>query len=296
MKIANLFLICLLCCPPSINAQPLAFQWTDFQGRIQAITLDIPSARLREGMLLEKDQIGLGQVQATAFNTALTLTRGASTSDVRFGVTGTPESFDIAVEAPQGLLASAQAKRKDLLLQVEQSIGSASSGSYFIFDSESGGIRPDYQAIANDNMDIFRVTAEAFLTRFGAEDPVELINQLLAFLQSITFDDMLDSPFPMSPPIPMLVERRGDCEGKQTFLVGVLSQIFSDRGLFLINLPDKQHIIAGIQLDSQLQSTVDHEGKTVVLMDATGPEPYLFGLIPPQFKNNDRWVWHDFQH
>jgi hypothetical protein len=278
-------------------AQPLTYGWIDFHGQNQAVTFDIPSQRLRYGMLSAKDQVGLEQVQAKAYDLALTLTRASSTSDVIYGVTGTTKRFDIAVQAPTGLLNEAMIKRNQIWHAVVQSISDPSNHSYFIFDESSGGIRPDYQAVADDNRDVFKVVSEAFIERFSPDDPVELINQLLAFLQAITFDDLLAEPFPMSPPIPMIIERRGDCEGKQTFLVGVLGQLFKDRNLFLINLPSSEHIIAGIELDSPYINSIEHNGHRIVLMDATGPDPYAFGSIAPQFQNyNNKWVWNEFQH
>ena len=275
-------------------AQPLTYGWTDFDGQQQSITFDLPAERLVEGMLSAKDQVSLADVQARAYDTAWMLSRASSTSDIIFRVTGSVDQFDIAVSAPPGLLADAEHEQGRIRREVEQSIADPTSNGYFIYDAVSGGIRPDYQAVAQDNQDVFNTVARAFLAKFGANEPLQLINQLLAFLQSIPYDDLLTQPFPMSPPIPMLVEQRGDCEGKQVFLVGVLRELFRDRPLYLINLPDREHIIAGIVLDMPMRDTVEYEGRKIVLMDATGPTPYPFGQIPPQFLDaNDRWVWSE---
>lgn len=268
----------------------------DFQDQEQQITFDLPPERLAEGMLSAKDQVGLGEVQVSAYDTAVALARSASTSDIIYQVTGTPQGFDIDVQAPPGLLPQAQVGQREIRSAVEQSIADPSIHGYFIYDGRSGGIRPDYQSVADDNHDIFRTVALAFLEKFGDKEPQELINQILAFLQAIPFDDLLDRPFPMSPPIPMLIEQRGDCEGKQVFLAGVLGVLFSDRPIYLINLPDNEHIVAGIAFETDLVETIQHEGRKIVLMDATGPAAYPFGNIPPQFKNSNRWVWNEFRH
>ncbi|AYG48388.1 hypothetical protein DV532_29570 (plasmid) [Pseudomonas sp. Leaf58] len=294
MTLKQVLFAALLACSPMALAQPLTYGWTDFNGQQQTITFDLPSKRLVEGMLSEKDQVSLAEVQVRAYDTAWMLARASSTSDIIFRVTGSVDQFDIAVSAPAGLLADAEQERGRIRTEVEVSIADPSENGYFIYDAGSAGIRPDYQAIAQDNQDVFNTVARAFLAKFGVNEPLQLINQLLAFLQSIPYDDLLTQPFPMSPPIPMLVEQRGDCEGKQVFLVGVLRELFRDRPIYLINLPDREHIIAGIALDMPMDTTIEHKGRHIVLMDATGPTPYPLGRIPPQFLDlNDRWVWSE---
>jgi hypothetical protein len=290
-----LFLVVLLN-STAVHAQPLTFSWVDFSGHPQHLTLDIAAERLQRGMLHDRDQVGLPQVQQRVYVQAIESARLKSTSDMQFTITGSPQSFDVQATATPALEDYARRTVIELLEGIKASVADPGSDSYFIYDAASKGIRPDYNLVAADNQDLFAAFAQALLARFGPDSPVELINQLLAFLQTIPYDDMLNSNFPMATPVQMLVENRGDCEGKQTFLVGVLGHLFQDRPLFLINLPDQEHILAGIGLESDYASGVKHNGQSVVLMDATGPGHFPFGVIPGFFHNNNQSVWHAYIH
>lgn len=287
-KFAQALMVWLYFITGACFADELSFEWIDFSGQSQTITLTIPLSRLQEGMLSGKDQISLKHVLSDAFMRAQAIAVSSSASDQPMRVIGTADNFFFA---PKSRDATGSDKANYLKQQLADEINKSENRGYFIFDQQVSGLRPDYLSIIEDNKDIFLEAARRFTERFGRKDPLELINQLLSFLQQIPYDDMLNQPFPMATPIQMLVEKRGDCEAKQIFLVGVLKVLFPDRELALINLPEHNHILSAIRLDVLLPSQKMRKGIAYVMMDATGPARLPFGKVALYYLNSTPSVW-----
>lgn len=270
-------LLSFILTPGIAMAQMMEYSWVDFHGQPQTISVDIPYNRLESAMLSGKDRVSQKSILKLSYELARKIASQTSTTTVHVNVAGTQERFFFAVngDGKDSDTAFAQALRHELVLEINQS----PERGYFIFDEDANGLRPDYLALLSDNQDVFSIFARAMISKFGIEQPIELINQTLALLQQIPYDDMLQDPFPMATPIQLLVERRGDCEAKQVFLIGILQQLFPDRPMGLVNLPTFNHVLAAINLDSALESRVLHDGKPFVLMDATGPASLPFGKV-----------------
>lgn len=290
-RIGLILALTALLIPWRAQAQVLEYSWSDFRGQPQTISVDLPYQRLEAGMLRGKDKISQQDILKLSYRLAQGIARQTTTPQYPVTVAGTEQRFFFAVDGkdPVSDTAFAQSLRKDLVYSINHS----SERGYFIFDEFANGIRPDYREILKDNQDVFAIFAHAVVKKFGQEDSVELINQLLAFLQQIPYDDLLAEPFPMATPIQMLVENRGDCEAKQVFLVGVLGQLFPDRPMALLNLPTFNHILAAISLDADLSSKVIHDGKPFVLMDATGPTKQAFGEVFIYLRDATSSSWID---
>lgn len=277
-------LILLLSLTQKIHAETINLQWRDYRGVDQHISLSIPFERLSEAMLEGRDQISLSAVLEQSFTAAKAYAASRSTPSQVVEVLGTASSYAFNAHGNTDLEATLKA---DFMADFNQS----PQRGYFIFDAAAGGFRPDYLTILADNADIFPLVAQALLARFGSENPDELVNQLLAMLQQIPYDDMASQGFPMATPIQMLVENRGDCETKQLFLLGVLNALFPDRAMALVSLPRLNHILGAIELDHDVSSQVTHDSRSFVLLDATGPTAQPFGEVFPYHKDSPGQQW-----
>lgn len=265
-------------------AETITLDWRDYQGTEQNISLRIPLERLSAAMLEGRDQVSLSTVLEQSFIAAKAYAARKSTPSKVIEVLGSASSYAFNAQGDTDLEATLKA---DFMAGFNQS----PQRGYFIFDGAAGGFRPDYLAILADNADVFPLVAQALLRRFGAENPEELVNQLLSMLQQIPYDDMASQGFPMATPIQMLVENRGDCETKQLFMLGVLKALFPDRAMALVSLPRLNHILGAIELDRDVSSRVEHDSRSFVLLDATGPTAQPFGEVFPYHRDSPGKQW-----
>lgn len=289
MRLVQMVMLLITSLPWAVQAQGLDYAWVDFYGQPQTISIDLPYDRLESGMLSGKDQVSQQSILKLSYQLALGIAAQANTQEKPVRVAGTEQRFFFSIEGDnkEADTAFAQSLRHDLVMAINQS----PERGYFTFDEQANGIRPDYAAIVADNQDVFSVFARAMVAKFGQKDPVELVSQMLALLQQIPYDDMLEETFPMATPIQLLVEKRGDCEAKQVFLIGVLEQLFPDRPMGFVNLPAFNHVLAAINLDAELESRVMHNAKPYILMDATGPKKQKFGEVFQYYRDAEVTSW-----
>ena len=289
MQFIRMTVVAMCLFPWVAQAQVLEYEWVDFHGQGQTISIDLPYDRLENAMLSGKDQVSQQSILSLSYQFALDIAGQANTQEKPVRVAGTEQRFFFSIDGNDKAADTELAQ--DLRHQLVLSINQSPERGYFTFDEKANGLRPDYMAIVADNQDVFSAFAHALVYKFGKKDPVELISQLLAMLQQIRYDDMLEEPFPMATPIQLLVEKRGDCEAKQVFLIGVLEQLFPDRPMGLVNLPTFNHVLAAISLDAELDSKVMHDGKPFILMDATGPAPQKFGEVFQYYRDAEVTSW-----
>ncbi|AWB66994.1 hypothetical protein C2869_11345 [Saccharobesus litoralis] len=136
------------------------------------------------------------------------------------------------------------------------------------------GIKPAYTRFAIESMNLLTPLNQYIATEYGGYPTRYIINYILAFVQSIPYQDLenrRDSHGAgFNPPNRLLLENKGDCDSKSTLMASILRGVFPRVGIAIILLPD--HALIGIQIPYQKSDDyVEVDGTHYVLAEPTGP-------------------------
>lgn len=215
---------------------------------------------------------GHEQLRNKVMDDAKLLSQRISTPDVQVNLKTFGETYEISYTYKEGN----QEQAKELYQQVKNYIDGAFDEmrpiTYYRYDKEMKELVINYEDIILDYADVIGVTHEFFLQRDPGKTQSQMINDRLNFLQSITYDALDSNDFGMLTPIRMLAEKRGDCESKQVYMAGLLKKLYPNRAVYLVLLPDKQHIVSAVEMpEAPAQLSYVKDGKQYLIVDATGP-------------------------
>ncbi len=190
----------------------------------------------------------------------------------------TPDPAQLA--EVQQWLASEEKSQFDLLLKE----------NYLIATSDplgQAGIKPDHVRIIDTSSSELGDVAEALLQAAGGEqvEPRQLLNYLLAFVQSIPYDRLQSSGGQRGTgyllPRQVLENNSGDCDSKVALLASLWRYLKPEIPQVLLFVPD--HALLGIALPAQGQDeTLVAGGYALLLLEPTGPAELPAGQIGEQ--------------
>ena len=162
--------------------------------------------------------------------------------------------------------------------------------NYLIASSDplgQAGIKPDHVRIIDTSSSELGDVAEALLQAAGGEqvEPRQLLNYLLAFVQSIPYDRLQSSGGQRGTgyllPRQVLENNSGDCDSKVALLASLWRYLKPEIPQVLLFVPD--HALMGIALPAQGQDeTLVAGGYSLLLLEPTGPAELPAGQIGEQ--------------
>lgn len=177
----------------------------------------------------------------------------------------------------QQWLANEEKSQFDLLLKE----------NYLIATNDTlgqAGIKPDHVRIIDTSSSELGDVAEALLQAAGGEqvEPRQLLDFLLAFVQSIPYDPLQSTDGQRGTgyllPRQVLETNRGDCDSKVALLASLWRYLKPEIPQVLLFVPD--HALLGIALPAQSQDeTLVAAGYTLLLLEPTGPAELPAGQI-----------------
>ncbi len=256
------------------QAEPyyLEHWWKDEAGETQHFGLTIGESRMRIAMTAGRDMYGHEQLRDKVMDEAKILSQQLSSADVQVSLRTFGESYEISYTYREG----SEAMAKEAYLKVKAYIDGAFDElrpiTYYRYDQELKELIINYEDIILDYADIIGVTHQFFQRRDSGKTQSQMINDRLNFLQSIPYDALQNNEFGMLTPIRMLVEKQGDCESKQVYMAGLLKKMYPNRSVFLVLLPDKEHIVSAVEMpEAPDELAYIKDGKRYLIVDATGP-------------------------
>ena len=246
--------------------------WVDIEGRRQAISIELSEREIEEGLINSPDKASLHELWL--YSKVFATTRGVAEKNPRDALEKVSEweLLPYALAKPLNSVFVAGGMTKEAIARFEQVLKDIDGGTYYYLDDDGRTVRLDYPAIVEDQQTFIDRLHQALSDLEMDQTIKQKIDSRLRFLQSIEYDDLVGHDFPLMTPIRMMLEGRGDCESKQLLLAAFLKRIAPGNDIYLVELPEKQHIVLAMEvLGSQGDSTVYHEGRYYLVMDATGP-------------------------
>ena len=150
-----------------------------------------------------------------------------------------------------------------------------------------GQLEIDYTTIAKRYIDDMAPVARAFMQTGRTSNVRSYVSEVLAFLQSIPYDTLLDNPgqFSFTPPPNLFALNKGDCDVKTVALMSIVQQRFPHVPLAIIRTPQHAFLGLGIPRKSS-DETLKIDGRTYVLTEPTGPALLPVGQTAPTSRAN----------
>lgn len=250
----------------------LGHTWNDYYGNKRSLSIPFDESRVRQALTASRDLHGYKTIYRSIMNHAKIFANNVSNQDIKARVVTSGLDYKVEVQYRPGLEGEADklvARIDDFILGSYDDLRPV---TYYRYDPKFKALLMNYADIAHDYEDVFAASHRYFQSTDAGKSEVEQINDRLAFLQSIPYDDMLSNDFDLNTPIRMLAEGRGDCESKQIYMAGLLGNLFPGRQVHLVLLPNKEHVLLALEVDGPTWSeTYTHEGRRYLILDATGP-------------------------
>jgi hypothetical protein len=256
------------------KAEPYVLQhsWYDYAGQPHQLGVVLSEKRVSQALTEGRDLYDYKSIFRVIINNAKSMAHDMATPTAKVQVDRDGMGYRISSSFLTGHEEEAQAQGNKIQNFIEGAYDDLQSATYYRQDKSSHTLVINYSDIVADFQDVFAQTDAFFQQTDRGKNALERINDRLAFLQSIPYDDMTQSDFDLNTPIRMLAERRGDCESKQVFMAGLLRRLFPDRVVQLVTLPDRAHILLALEMpELPASSTYPKDGRRYVIMDATGP-------------------------
>lgn len=256
------------------KAQAFVFdhQWMDFEGKPRSLSIEVGEQRVRDALTNSRDLYGYKDIFRSIIDNAKILAKELSTPRVKARVFTYDMTYRIEFEYVDGHHEEAMTIKGKIESFINGAYDDLKPVTYYRRRDDMEGLSISYEDVVSDFQDIFTLVNDAFRKTDLNKTDAARINDRLAFLQSIQYDDLLNNDFELMTPIRMLAEGRGDCESKQVFLAGMLKQMYPGRSVQLIVLPNKEHIVTAFEMpELPAELTIDKDGRRFLIMDATGP-------------------------
>lgn len=223
-------------------------------------------------MTAGRDMYGHEQLRNKVMDEAKLLSQRISSSDVQVNLRTFGETYEISYTYKEGNEALAKESYLKVKTYIDGAFDELRPITYYRYDKEMKELVINYEDIILDYADIIGATHQFFQQRDPGKTQSQMINDRLNFLQSIQYDALQNNEFGMLTPIRMLVEKQGDCESKQVYMAGLLKKLYPNRSVYLVLLPDKEHIVAAVEMpEAPDQLAYVKDGKHYLIVDATGP-------------------------
>lgn len=256
------------------KADPIVFhqRWNDDSGQPRAMDLAITEDRVRQALTQGRDLHSYESIFREIIAQAKIMGQELSTPTAKVRVYRRDMGYDLDYQYLNGHKDEAMAIGGKIQGFVDGAYDDLRSVTYYRQDKEQHALVIDYNDIVGDFKDVFIAVDGYFRNSDVGKSDLEKINDRLAFLQSIPYDDMLKSDFDLNTPIRMLASNAGDCESKQVFMAGLLRQLYPERDIQLVTLPNKEHIVLALEMpELPSSSTYLKDGIRYAILDATGP-------------------------
>lgn len=249
----------------------LSHQWSDWQGNASRLLITLSEERVRQGLTQAGDFYSMDTIFSHLIKHARLMAEDLTDSNVVLTVAVSGSSYVVQSDYREGYRMVAAQRRSMIEQYIENGFMDLNEISYYRRDGNRN-VYIDYNRIINDFSDMIGASHDYFQDKVDHLGEEDQINERLRFLQSITYDDLLDNDFQLMTPLRMLAEGRGDCESKQLFFAGLLKTRWPDRNVYLVALYDKEHIVTAMEFPHGSRSDLlAIGGKSYLIMDATGP-------------------------
>lgn len=144
------------------------------------------------------------------------------------------------------------------------------------------GIKPDHGRIATASIEVLTPTKDVILDTVNFRNIRLVTNYVLSFVQAIPYSTLesrvTSSGAGFNVPAKVLWENQGDCDSKMTLTAALLRTLMPRVGMVLVYID--QHAFIGLDVIPEGDDiTINHDGRTFVLGDPTGPLPMNLGTI-----------------
>jgi hypothetical protein len=103
-------------------------------------------------------------------------------------------------------------------------------------------------------------------------------NQVLAFVQSIPYEDSRRGQDTWRPPLAVLAGNTGDCDSKVTLFLAILRAAYPKMDMAVVHVPG--HALAAVDLEpGENDATVGKGDKQLVLVEPVGPQLARVGYV-----------------
>ncbi|WP_338923617.1 hypothetical protein V0M98_35905 (plasmid) [Pseudomonas silesiensis] len=246
--------------------------WKDKTNETQHFGLTISEDRMRQAITQGRDLYGHDQLRNKIMDNAMVMAQRISTPDAQVNVKTFGQSYEISYIYRQGSEQLAKELHQQLKDYIDGAYDELRPITYYRYDKELKELVINYEDIVLDYADVISITHMFFQQRDPGKTQSQMIDDRLNFLQSIPYDNLVTSDFGMFPPIRMLAEKRGDCESKQVYMAGLLKKMYPKRDVYLVLLPEKEHIVAAVEMpEAPNELSYGKNGKRFLILDATGP-------------------------
>jgi hypothetical protein len=250
----------------------LRHSWSDYAGQPRQLNLVLSEERVSQALTEGRDLYDYKNIFLVIINNAKQFANDISTPTAQIKVGREGMGYRISYSYFTGHEDEAMAQGRRVQTFIEGAYDDLQSVTYYRQDKESKTLVINYNAIVEDFQDVFTQVDTIFKQSDRGKNALQMINDRLAFLQTIPYDDMTRSDFDLNTPIRMMAEHRGDCESKQVFMAGLLRKLFPGRMIQLVTLPDRSHILLALEMpELPAKATYEKDGRRYVIMDATGP-------------------------
>ncbi len=204
-----------------------------------------------------------------------------------------PLSFQLS--GPPEQLKKVQQQLQQLQQQAYQQY--LQQGQFYRLTNPLGAsyIIPDHVAVLKQQLPLLKPVANAFMALYGQNNIRKIASQVALWIQQIPYMDLSDrrqsAGTGFVSPWQLLQQHRGDCDSKAVLFAAVMRHIAPTMKLAILYFPD--HAVIAAQIPAlKGEQTVTIEGKTLLVIDATGPaenaigtlaQPYLFYLYNRQY-------------
>lgn len=136
----------------------------------------------------------------------------------------------------------------------------------------------NYKTLVENNIPLTKSIANAFKLKHSRTHPRIAINDLLAFYQSIPYDELKTSEYGFINTNEMILKNKGDCDSKSVSFISTLKNMYPNIKTIIVVI-DK-HAFVGLNINSTPNDRTITYGKTkYVLAEPVGEAKHLLGEI-----------------
>ena len=136
----------------------------------------------------------------------------------------------------------------------------------------------NYKTLVENNIPLTKSIANAFKLKHSRTHPRIAINDLLAFYQSIPYDELKTSEYGFINTNEMILKNKGDCDSKSVSFISTLKNMYPNIKTIVVVI--KNHAFVGLNITSQPNDRTITYGQTkYVLAEPVGEAKHLLGEI-----------------
>lgn len=291
----------LIVCVCVMLAGPLRAEQVSYKARIvgQSVKFDYvwrdaSRAEQRLGFFLPVDDLRRGQSEFQPFSDKAVSDaafkavqkEAATASDpqgVSWNVERTAGGFDVKAEGPVSMInEDAMAKQVEVFNQVREKATDAYLADRFYVRINPTNVMPDHKRIVQRYAPALAPVQAAVRAATKGQQPHEVVDYLLGFLQSIPYDTLQNrrssNGAGFQTPYGLITGNRGDCDTKSVALLALLRGIFPQTRLVMVYVPE--HAFVGLALPRGSKDfALNIKGQAFVLADPTGPRLLKLGEV-----------------